>query len=161
MPLCRDAVGLFHSLDEDHRNVIAKVLDYDLEVSVRIPVVLLCALSDQNPWERYWITLSLSHGLNSTTAVLLPEWLWHWITLKDWGPIKTKETKPICNLSRLAGKYICKVIPKGFLTHLNLISESQQVSYTDVYTATLFPTKPSSDDDSGSRHCFGPKDHYH
>ena len=26
---------------------------------------------------------------------------------------------------------------------------------TDVYTATLFSTKPSSDDDSGFRHSFG------
>ena len=28
---------------------------------------------------------------------------------------------------------------------------------TDIYTAALIPTKPSSDDDSGFRHGFGAK----
>ena len=50
---------------------------------IRTPVVLLRSLSDKYPWERYEPTYPPSYGLNSTTTVLLGEWLWHLITYKE------------------------------------------------------------------------------
>ena len=44
---------------------------------VRTPVALLRSLSDKYPWERYEPPYPPSYGLNSTTTVLLGEWLWH------------------------------------------------------------------------------------
>ena len=44
---------------------------------VRTPVALLRSLSDKYPWERYEHPYPPSYGLNSTTTVLLGEWLWH------------------------------------------------------------------------------------
>ena len=44
---------------------------------VRTPVTLLRSLSDKYPWERYEPPYPPSYGLNSTTTVLLGEWLWH------------------------------------------------------------------------------------
>ena len=44
---------------------------------VRTPVALLRSLSDKHPWERYEPPYPLSYGLNSTSTVLLGEWLWH------------------------------------------------------------------------------------
>ena len=44
---------------------------------VRIPVALLRSLSGKYPWERYKPSYPPSYGLNSTTTVLLGEWLWH------------------------------------------------------------------------------------
>ena len=44
---------------------------------VRTPVALLHSLSDKYPWERYEPPYPPSYGLNSTTTVLLGEWLWH------------------------------------------------------------------------------------
>ena len=41
------------------------------------PVVLLHSLLDKYPWERYETSYPPSYGLNSTTTVLLEEWLWH------------------------------------------------------------------------------------
>ncbi len=40
------------------------------------------SLSDKYPWERYEPPYPPSYGLNSTTIVLLGEWLWHKITNK-------------------------------------------------------------------------------
>ena len=37
---------------------------------------LLCSLSDKYPWERHEPSYPPSYGLNSTTTVLLDEWLW-------------------------------------------------------------------------------------
>ena len=39
--------------------------------------------SGKYPWKRYEPPYPPSHGLNSTTAVLLGEWLWHLITYKS------------------------------------------------------------------------------
>ena len=44
---------------------------------VRTPVALLRSLSGKYPWERYEPPNPPSYGLNSTTTVLLGEWLWH------------------------------------------------------------------------------------
>ena len=44
---------------------------------VRTPVALLRSLSVKYPWERYEPPYPSSYGLNSTTTVLLGEWLWH------------------------------------------------------------------------------------
>ena len=44
---------------------------------VRTPVALLRSLSDKYPWERYETPYPPSYWLNSTTAVLLGEYLWH------------------------------------------------------------------------------------
>ena len=44
---------------------------------VRTPVALLRSLSGKYPWERYEPPYPTSYGLNSTTTVLLGEWLWH------------------------------------------------------------------------------------
>ena len=44
---------------------------------VHIPVALLRLLSGKYPWERYEPPYPPSYGLNSTTTVLLGEWLWH------------------------------------------------------------------------------------
>ena len=41
------------------------------------PVALLRSLSGKYPWERYEPPYPPSYGLNSTTTVLLGEWLWH------------------------------------------------------------------------------------
>ena len=43
----------------------------------RTPVALLRSLSGKYPWERYETPYPPSYGLNSTTTVLLGEWLWH------------------------------------------------------------------------------------
>ena len=43
---------------------------------VRTPVTLLRSLSDKYLWERYEPPYPSSFGLNSTTTVLLREWLW-------------------------------------------------------------------------------------
>ena len=40
-------------------------------------VTLLRSLSDKYLWERYEPPYPPSYGLNSTTTVLLGEWLWH------------------------------------------------------------------------------------
>ena len=40
-------------------------------------VALLRSLSGKYPWERYEPPYPPSYGLNSTTTVLLGEWLWH------------------------------------------------------------------------------------
>ena len=37
----------------------------------------LASLSGKYPWERYEPPYPPSYGLNSTTIVLLGEWLWH------------------------------------------------------------------------------------
>ena len=44
---------------------------------VHTPVALLHSLSDKYPWERYEPPYPSSYGLNSSTTVLLGEWLWH------------------------------------------------------------------------------------
>ena len=44
---------------------------------VRTPVAILRSLSGKYPWERYEPPYPPSYGLNSTTTVLLGEWLWH------------------------------------------------------------------------------------
>ena len=44
---------------------------------VHTPVALLRSLSGKYPWERYEPPYPPSYGLNSTTSVLLGEWLWH------------------------------------------------------------------------------------
>ena len=44
---------------------------------VRTPVTLLRSLSAKYTWERYERPYPPSYGLNSTTTVLLGEWLWH------------------------------------------------------------------------------------
>ena len=62
---------------------------------VRTPVALLRSLSGKYPWERYEPPYPPSYGLNSTTTVLLGEWIWHWITYKGWYAIKQRnQTKP-------------------------------------------------------------------
>ena len=38
---------------------------------------VLQSLSGKYPWERYEPPYTSSYGLNSTTTVLLGEWLWH------------------------------------------------------------------------------------
>ena len=50
---------------------------YNRSTRVRTPVALLRSLSGKYPWERYEPPYSLSYGLNSTSTVLLGEWLWH------------------------------------------------------------------------------------
>ena len=40
-------------------------------------VALLRSLSGKYPWERYEPPYPPSYGLNSTTTVLLEEWLWY------------------------------------------------------------------------------------
>ena len=44
---------------------------------VRTPVVLLHSLSGKYSLERYEPPYHPSYGLNSTTTILLGEWLWH------------------------------------------------------------------------------------
>ena len=44
---------------------------------VSTTVALLRSLSGKYPWERYEHLYLPSYGLNSTTTVLLGEWLWH------------------------------------------------------------------------------------
>ena len=60
---------------------------------VRTPVTLLRSLSGKYPWERYEPPNPPSYVLNSTTTVLLGEWLWHKIPAKVDMPLN-KETKP-------------------------------------------------------------------
>ena len=52
---------------------------------VRTPVALLCSLSGKYPWERYEPPYPPSYGLNSTTTVLIGEWLWQ-ILLERYEP---------------------------------------------------------------------------
>ena len=44
---------------------------------VHTPVTLLRSLSGKYSWKRYEHPYPPSAGLNSTTTVLLGEWLWH------------------------------------------------------------------------------------
>ena len=44
---------------------------------VHTPVTLLSSLSSKYLWERYEPPYPPSSWLNSTTTVLLGEWLWH------------------------------------------------------------------------------------
>ena len=54
---------------------MVKVMDYGIEDSKF--ELLSHSLLDKYPWERYEPPYPPSYGLNSTTAVLLKEWLWH------------------------------------------------------------------------------------
>ena len=47
------------------------------ETKPNYPVALLRSLLGKYPWERYEPPYPPSYGLNSTTTVLLGEWLWH------------------------------------------------------------------------------------
>ena len=53
--------------------VMVKVMDCGIVVSK----FELHSLSGKYPWERYEPPYPPSYGLNSTTTVLLREWLWH------------------------------------------------------------------------------------
>ena len=59
------------------RGVMVKAMDCSLSTRVHTPVALLRSLSGKYPWERYEPPYPPSYGLNSTTTVLLGEWLWH------------------------------------------------------------------------------------
>ena len=62
---------------------------------MRTPVAQLRWLSDKYPWEMYEPPYPPNYEINSTTIVLLEEWLWHWITNKGWYAIKQRnQTKP-------------------------------------------------------------------
>ena len=76
------------------RGVMVKVMDCGIVVS-KFVVTLLRSLSGKYPWERYEPPYPPSHGLNSTTTVLLGEWLWHLITYKGLYAIKPNQTKQI------------------------------------------------------------------
>ena len=58
------------------RGVMVKAMD-SRSTRVRTPVALLRSISDKYPREKYEPTYLPSYGLNSTTTVLLGEWLWH------------------------------------------------------------------------------------
>ena len=53
---------------------------YNRSTRVRTPVALLRSLSGKYPCERYEPPYPPTYGLNSTTTVLLGEWLGHQIT---------------------------------------------------------------------------------
>ena len=57
---------------------------------VQTLVALLRSLSGKYHWERYEPTYPPCYGLNSTTNVLLGEWLWHWISYRGWYAIKQR-----------------------------------------------------------------------
>ena len=56
------------------RGVMVKAIDCGIVVR---EFALLRSLSGKYPWERYDPVYPPSYGLNSTTTVLLGEWLWH------------------------------------------------------------------------------------
>ena len=51
------------------RGVMVKAMDCG--------IALLRSLSGKYSWKRYELPYPPSYGLNSTTTVLLGEWLWH------------------------------------------------------------------------------------
>ena len=55
------------------RGVMVKAMDCGIVVSE----FELQSLSDKYPWEMYEPPYLPSNGLNSSTTVLLGEWLWH------------------------------------------------------------------------------------
>ena len=58
--------------------VMVKAMDCGIVVSEFVlQSQLLHSLSGKCPWERYEPPYPPSYGLNSTTTVLLGEWLWH------------------------------------------------------------------------------------
>ena len=61
------------------RGIMVKAVDCGIVVREFVLLVtLLGSLSGKYPWERYEPPYSpSSYGLNSTTTVLLGEWLWH------------------------------------------------------------------------------------
>ena len=56
---------------------MVKAMDFGIVVCEFKLVALLRSLSGKYPWERYEPPYPPSYGLNSTTNVLLGEWLWH------------------------------------------------------------------------------------
>ena len=68
------------------RGVMVKVMDCEIVVSA-FELQLLYYVHFR---ERYEPPYPPSYGLNSTTTVLLGEWLWHWITYKSWYAIKQR-----------------------------------------------------------------------
>ena len=65
-------------LDGCPRGVMVKAMDCGNRCKqVRTLVVLLSSPSGKYPWERHDPPYPPSYGLNSTTTVLLGEWLWH------------------------------------------------------------------------------------
>ena len=60
------------------RGVMVKAMDCGIVVrEFVLQCVLLHSLSGKYPWERYEPPYPPSYGLNSTTTVLLGEWLWY------------------------------------------------------------------------------------
>ena len=85
------------------RGVMIKAMDCGIVVrEFVLQSQLLRSLSGKYPWERYKPPYLPSYGFNSTTTVLLGEWLWHinlflgyLITKNGWYAIKHRnQTKP-------------------------------------------------------------------
>ena len=57
--------------------VMVNAMDCGIVVSEFELQPCYCSLLDKYPWERYKPPYPPSYGLNSSTIVLLDEWLWH------------------------------------------------------------------------------------
>ena len=80
-----------------------------------------------------------SYGLNSTTTVLLREWLWHWITYKGWYAIKQRNrTKPNKKKNWIQNLKKCIGIKIFYSKHRFSWSYSKNLIY-----AILTPPPPS------------------
>ena len=71
----QNLIIFFYSSGGCPRGVMVKVMDCGIVVSEF--VFQLRSLSGKYPWERYEPPYPPSYGLNSTSTVILGEWLWH------------------------------------------------------------------------------------
>ena len=79
------------------RGVMVKAMNCGIVVSeVELQPCYYVHFRTDTLGERYEPPYPPSYGLNSTSTVLLEEWLWHWITHKGWYAIKQRnQTKPL------------------------------------------------------------------
>ena len=59
------------------RKSACSVFVKSFRLNPRVGNEIIISLSDKYLWERYEPPYPPSYGLNSTTTVLLGEWLWH------------------------------------------------------------------------------------
>ena len=94
-----------HKLEGSHHGVMAKVLDYSLEISEFELQSRYYVHFQTTTFEKAMKTAyPSSYRLNSITGILLQEWVWHLITHEGWYAIKQRnQTKPETIIEKILG----------------------------------------------------------